>query len=218
MIQTQQTGSKQRRKLVIVGDGACGKTSLVSAYAQKDFPLNYMPTVFENTLINTVVAIPLGRKKGASHPCEVTIWDTAGQEDFDRLRPLSYPDADIVLLCFSIDEPNSLDNILQRWHPEIVHFLPNVPRLVVGLKGDRRNDSRQVTSVGEAKAVAEKIGASGPYLECSALNGDNVEDVFEAALKLTFTIGASTGYGHPKRINRLKGKIRQLLCLPHDLA
>uniref|UniRef100_A0A915AJ89 Uncharacterized protein n=1 Tax=Parascaris univalens TaxID=6257 RepID=A0A915AJ89_PARUN len=46
------------------------------------------------------------------------LWDTAGQEDYDRLRPLSYPDTDVILMCFSIDSPDSLENIPEKWTPE----------------------------------------------------------------------------------------------------
>jgi small GTP-binding protein len=42
---------------------------------------------------------------------ELALWDTAGQENYDRLRPLSYPNADVVLICFSVDSPDSLDNV-----------------------------------------------------------------------------------------------------------
>ena len=62
------------------------------------------------------------------------MWDTAGQEDYDRLRPLSYPDTDVILMCFSIDSPDSLDNIPEKWTPEVRHFCPNVPIILVGNK------------------------------------------------------------------------------------
>ena len=60
--------------------------------------------------------------------------DTAGQEDYDRLRPLSYPDTDVILMCFSIDNPDSLENIPEKWTPEVRHFCPNVPIILVGNK------------------------------------------------------------------------------------
>lgn len=49
----------------------------------------------------------------------MALWDTAGQEDYDRLRPLSYPDTDVILMCFSIDSPDSLENIPEKWNPEV---------------------------------------------------------------------------------------------------
>lgn len=63
---------------------------------------------------------------------ELALWDTAGQEDYDRLRPLSYPDTDVILMCFSIDSPDSLENIPEKWTPEVKHFCPNVPIILVG--------------------------------------------------------------------------------------
>ncbi len=50
--------------------------------------------------------------------------DISGQEDYDRLRPLSYPDTDVILMCFSIDSPDSLENIPEKWTPEVRHFCP----------------------------------------------------------------------------------------------
>lgn len=52
----------------------------------------------------------------------MALWDTAGQEDYDRLRPLSYPDTDVILMCFSIDSPDSLENIPEKWTPEVKHI------------------------------------------------------------------------------------------------
>uniref|UniRef100_A0A673BK92 Transforming protein RhoA-like n=1 Tax=Sphaeramia orbicularis TaxID=375764 RepID=A0A673BK92_9TELE len=89
-----------RKKLVIVGDGACGKTCLLIVFSKDQFPEVYVPTVFENY----VADIEVDGKQ-----VELALWDTAGQEDYDRLRPLSYPDTDVILMCFSIDSPDSLE-------------------------------------------------------------------------------------------------------------
>lgn len=70
---------------------------------------------------------------------ELALWDTAGQEDYDRLRPLSYPDTDVILMCFSIDSPDSLENIPEKWTPEVKHFCPNVPIILVGNKKVRES-------------------------------------------------------------------------------
>ena len=99
-----------RKKLVIVGDGACGKTCLLIVFSKDEFPEVYVPTVFENYVADIVVE---------NKNVELALWDTAGQEDYDRLRPLSYPDTDVILMCFSIDSPDSLENIPEKWVPEV---------------------------------------------------------------------------------------------------
>ncbi|XP_074192859.1 rho-related GTP-binding protein RhoD isoform X2 [Rhinolophus sinicus] len=92
-------------KMVLVGDGGCGKTSLLMVFAEGAFPESYTPTVFERLTVNLQI-------KGK--PVHLQIWDTAGQVDYDRLRPLFYPDASVLLLCFDVTSPHSFDNIFNR--------------------------------------------------------------------------------------------------------
>ena len=105
-----------RKKLVIVGDGACGKTCLLIVFSKDQFPEVYVPTVFENYVADIEV--------DGKH-VELALWDTAGQEDYDRLRPLSYPDTDVILMCFSIDR---LVDIANKWH--MFNFSPALPILL----------------------------------------------------------------------------------------
>ncbi|KAK6462461.1 GTP-binding protein, rho subfamily [Scheffersomyces coipomensis] len=170
-----------RRKLVIVGDGACGKTCLLIVFSKGTFPEVYVPTVFENYVADVEVD---GKK------VELALWDTAGQEDYDRLRPLSYPDSNVILICFSVDSPDSLDNVLEKWIAEVLHFCQGVPIILVGCKADLRNDPQTINKLrenqqepvthAEGEIVSQKIGASN-YLECSARTGQGVKEVFEAA-------------------------------------
>jgi len=172
-----------RKKLVIVGDGACGKTCLLIVFSKDEFPEVYVPTVFENY----VADIEVEQKQ-----VELALWDTAGQEDYDRLRPLSYPDTDVILMCFAIDSPDSLENIPEKWVPEVKHFCPNVPIVLVGNKKDLRGDDYTVRELArvkqtpvpysEGEQMANRIGAKD-YLECSALTKEGVRDVFEAATR-----------------------------------
>ena len=127
----------------------------------------------------------------------MALWDTAGQEDYDRLRPLSYPDTDVILMCFSIDSPDSLENIPEKWTPEVKHFCPNVPIILVGNKKDLRNDEntkrelakmkQETVKTEEGRAMADKIHAFG-YLECSARTKEGVRDVFETATRAALQV------------------------------
>ncbi|KAJ3230460.1 GTP-binding protein Rho1 [Chytriomyces hyalinus] len=185
-----------RRKLVIVGDGACGKTCLLIVYSKKQFPEVYVPTVFENYIADINID---GRR------VELALWDTAGQEDYDRLRPLSYPDSHVILICFAVDSPDSLDNVQEKWISEVLHFCAGLPIILVACKKDLRNDPRVIEDLRktgqspvqpqQGQAVAEKIGAYR-YLECSARTGEGVAEVFEHATRAALTNrggGASSG-------------------------
>jgi Ras family protein A len=172
-----------RKKLVIVGDGACGKTCLLIVFSKDQFPEVYVPTVFENY----VADIEVDGKQ-----IELALWDTAGQEDYDRLMPLSYPDTDVILMCFSIDSPDSLENIPEKWNPEVKHFCPNVPVVLIGNKKDLRNDEgtkkelmkmrQEPVRTEQGRAMSDKIGAYA-YLECSAKTKEGVRAVFETATR-----------------------------------
>lgn len=176
-------GESIRKKLVIVGDGACGKTCLLIVFSKGTFPEVYVPTVFDNYVSDVIVD---GRRVA------LALWDTAGQEDYDRLRPLSYPDTNVLLVCFSIDSPDSLDNVKEKWYSEVLHYCRGVPIILVGCKLDLRDDPRTIemlhrtsqspVSSAEGQEVADKISARG-YYECSARTGQGVNEVFEAATR-----------------------------------
>ncbi|KAG8727425.1 GTP-binding protein Rho1, partial [Ceratobasidium sp. 414] len=143
----------------------------------------FVPTVFENYVADVEVD---------DHRVELALWDTSGLEDFDRLRPLSYPDLHIILICFSIGYPDSLDSVQEKWIGEVMHFCPGLPIILVGcMKDQRRNprtieelrktDQRPVTPE-QGMEVAQKIGARY-YLECSAWTGEGVREVFQYATR-----------------------------------
>merc|ERR1712233_56427 len=125
-------------------------------------------------------------------PVNLGLWDTAGQEDYDRLRPLSYPQTDVFLIAFSIISPNSFENVKSKWWPEIQHHAPGVPLILVGTKSDLRNDSSmtqnlaakgiQMVTADNAQARASEIGAV-KYLECSALTQEGLKNVFDEAIR-----------------------------------
>uniref|UniRef100_A0A8V1A2G0 Ras homolog family member F, filopodia associated n=1 Tax=Gallus gallus TaxID=9031 RepID=A0A8V1A2G0_CHICK len=96
---------KKEVKMVIVGDGGCGKTSLLMVYAKGAFPEQYAPSVFEKY----ATSITIGKKEVI-----LNLYDTAGQEDYDRLRPLSYQNTNVVLICYDVMNPTSYDNVADK--------------------------------------------------------------------------------------------------------
>jgi small GTP-binding protein len=123
---------------------------------------------------------------------ELSLWDTAGQEDFDRIRPLSYTGTDVFLVCFSLLSRTSMQNVAHKWIPELRQYCPETPILLVGTKADLRSDPvtlDQLKAIGqtpvtgeEGLAMARSIGAVN-YVECSAITGENLKMVFDTAVK-----------------------------------
>eukprot|EP00729_Bicosta_minor_P003730 gene3730-1502_t len=176
------TKTKTRLKVVIVGDGYCGKTCLLQMMSENRFQMEYAPTVFENYVADI-------EHDGQS--IALALWDTAGHLDYDRLRPLAFPDTDVVLISYSIVDPDSLENVQEKWVPEIQHFCPGVPFLLVGCKSDARSEPSFIKDLAQkgqkpvpahdGQNTADKIGAFD-YLECSAKEKSGILDVFHRAV------------------------------------
>lgn len=177
-----------RRKLVIIGDGACGKTSLLYVFTLGKFPEEYHPTVFENYVTDC-------RVDGIK--VQLALWDTAGQEEYERLRPFSYSKANIILIGFAIDDPESLMNARTKWTEEALRYCPTAPIVLVGLKKDLRKsvgNGEEVVTREAAEQVARAIGAKR-YMECSALTGEGVDDIFEVATRTSLLVNKEPGQG-----------------------
>ncbi|XP_071838403.1 ras-related C3 botulinum toxin substrate 2-like isoform X2 [Apostichopus japonicus] len=169
-------------KLVVVGDGAVGKTCMLWSYTRNAFPKEYVPTVFDN--FSQLI-------KMDNVSVNLVLWDTAGQEDYDRLRPLSYPQTDIFLVCYSVVAPSSHANVTTKWMPELEHHAPNVPFILVGTKIDLREDrdtlatlqsqGKSILKKEQGEKLASRINAL-KYLECSALTQKGLKTVFEEAV------------------------------------
>merc|ERR550525_1067681 len=193
----------QNVKCVCVGDGAVGKTCMLISYTTNAFPGEYIPTVFDNYHANIVVD---------GKPINLGLWDTAGQEDYDRLRPLSYPQTDVFLVCFSLISRTSYENVRRKWIPEVSHHCPKVPIVLVGTKADCRHDpntQRQMAAKGETFITPEegeelrrKIQAMHPgdtahYVECSALTQEGLRNVFETAVRVALKPPQQESSGGP---------------------
>eukprot|EP00253_Pinus_taeda_P000241 PITA_00241 len=169
-------------KCVTVGDGAVGKTCMLISYTSNTFPTDYVPTVFDNFSANVVV-------DGTS--VNLGLWDTAGQEDYNRLRPLSYRGADVFILAFSLISRASYENVSKKWIPELRHYAPGVPIILVGTKLDLREDKQFYAdhpgalpvTTDQGDDLRKQIGAAF-YIECSSKTQQNIKAVFDAAIKV----------------------------------
>uniref|UniRef100_A0A1I8GUH2 Ras-like GTP-binding protein RhoV n=1 Tax=Macrostomum lignano TaxID=282301 RepID=A0A1I8GUH2_9PLAT len=174
----------QSIKCVVVGDGAVGKTCLLISYATNQFPEEYIPTVFDTYSANVMV-----QQKSIN----LCLWDTAGQEEYDQLRILSYPQTDVMIVCFSLENPVSCDNVRSKWVPEVRHYAPEAPILLVGTKRDLREDPDTIerlrakgkapVSTEKGLALAKEVQAAA-YLECSSKLQSEVKSVFDEAIRL----------------------------------
>ncbi|KAJ7132143.1 P-loop containing nucleoside triphosphate hydrolase protein [Mycena epipterygia] len=189
-------GKPIQRKVVVCGDGACGKTSLLNVFTRGFFSQVYEPTVFENYVHDIYID---------DQQVELSLWDTAGQEEFDRLRSLSYAETHVIMICFSVDNPISLENVETKWLEEILEYCPGVKLVLVALKCDLRDDrpvKERLQRYGshpvqyeEGLAVARRIRASR-YLECSSKHNRGVAEVFHEAARVSLSTrpkGSSDG-------------------------
>jgi len=172
-------------KCVVVGDGAVGKTCLLITYTTNAFPCEYMTGACHDYHDASVLV--------DHNVYSMCLWDTPGQEEYDHVRPLTYPQTDVFLICFSVVSPASYENARNKWHPEIMHHCPTTPKLLVGTKIDLRNDPDTIACLAEKKLqplqpvhgarLAKEIGAVN-YFECSALTQQGLKDIFIEAVRV----------------------------------
>eukprot|EP01103_Thecamoeba_quadrilineata_P003278 TRINITY_DN13071_c0_g1_i1.p1 TRINITY_DN13071_c0_g1~~TRINITY_DN13071_c0_g1_i1.p1 ORF type:complete len:220 (-),score=29.53 TRINITY_DN13071_c0_g1_i1:249-908(-) len=164
-------------KCVLIGDSEVGKTSLLISYTENRFPEENVPTVYDNI----TTAIDLNGKY-----LNLSLWDTVGQDEYSKLRSLTYPDTDVFLVCFSLVYPPSLHNVEDKWLPELSRLCPGANIVLVGTKLDLRENAiknkRPVVTFDEGDAVAKRAGVT--YIECSALMRTGIKTAFEEGFKL----------------------------------
>ncbi|TWW81871.1 rho-related GTP-binding protein RhoN-like isoform X1 [Takifugu rubripes] len=168
-----------RCKIVVVGDTQCGKTALLHVFAKDSYPENYVPTVFENY----TASFEIDKQR-----IELNMWDTSGSAYYDNVRPLAYPDADAVLICFDVSRPETLDSVTKKWQGETQEFCPGAKVVLVGCKLDMRTDLSVMRELAKHRLIpvtheqgtnlARQIGAVA-YAECTSRYSENsVRDVF----------------------------------------
>jgi Ras family protein A len=189
------------RKLVVVGDGMAGKTCLLFAFKDDNFDPSHPPTIFDTYLAEIELdGKTVSKRYRFSNiilhnlQFNLALYDTAGQEAYARLRPLSYTDTNVVLICFSVDSPTSAINVIEEWNPEVRHFCGACPVILVACKIDLRTDQQTIEKLKEqdekpvttevGKKIAAQIKADA-YMECSAKTREGIHDLFIHAARLS---------------------------------
>ena len=165
--------SPERRyvfKLVIIGDGAVGKTSLIARFAEKTFQAEYKPTLGTNIVIKEL-------ELGDDH-IKLLLWDIAGQAKWRDVRHLYYKGAQGCILVFDVTRPGTFESI-PSWHTDLIKFSGDIPRVLIANKIDL-TDLRKINRP-QAEEMAEEQGAS--YFETSAKDGTQVNDAFKSISK-----------------------------------
>lgn len=180
---------------------------MLVSFTTNAFPSDYIPTVFDNFAVNVMLdhkVFNLGLWDTAgmftihsSQPPPFSIMiplppeshHSTGQEDYDRLRPLSYPQTDVFLVCFSAISKQSLENVRTKWAPEIRHYCPDTPVVLVCNKADMRMNKDiiakkglEVVTTEQGEKLAKDIGAKA-YVECSAVTQKGLRQVFDEGIR-----------------------------------
>jgi cell division control protein 42 len=166
-------------KCIVVGDEGVGKTCLLTSYGNDMWATYHDKAVSDGYEATLVVG---------KEPYTLFLFDSLGQDKYDRLRPRWYTGAHVFLLCFSITSPASLDDVKNRWYPEVRHHSPGVPFLIMGTQIDQREDpwalARQdqpPLSTNAGERLAQELGAV-KYVECSAVTREGLKNVFDEAI------------------------------------
>uniref|UniRef100_A0A3Q3VL06 Ras homolog family member V n=1 Tax=Mola mola TaxID=94237 RepID=A0A3Q3VL06_MOLML len=180
----QRAASRQREEVscMLLGDGAVGKTSMLISYIFNGYNSDYRQTAFD---------VFTGLVHVNAVPTRIKLVDTVGQEEFGHLRSLCYGHVNVFILCFSLVNPVSFDNITSKWIPQIRACNLAAPIVLVGTQSDLclnvdvliYLDKRGTKPVpySQARRLAHRIRAHD-YVECSALTQHNLKDVFDCAV------------------------------------
>ncbi|CAL8094749.1 unnamed protein product [Orchesella dallaii] len=124
---TENSVDVQTVKCVLVGDSQTGKTRLFERFINRPLSSIYIPTVFD--VVSKEVEIGVGTKNKVN----LNLWDSSGSHVYDSIRPISYPHTDCFIICYSVNDKSSFENVEKRWLPEILKYGdgPRVPYILV---------------------------------------------------------------------------------------
>lgn len=174
-------------KIKVVGDVSVGKTSFLTRWYYENFPDHDDSPLFpgRERMLPSVQDTFFTNMTMDRESFVLTFWDTLCGADFQKLRPLEYEDTDVFLVFFDIAKPTSFQNVSTVWVPELEHYMPETPILVVGNKTDLRTSSNApdgLISVSKGQELADRLRTC--YCESSIVTGEGVHAVINTAVRL----------------------------------
>ena len=160
-------------KVVVAGDSDVGKVHLLTILKGEPYPERYVPTIFDNYMQEVKY---YGKKQ------VLNIWDTPGQDEFDRTRPLSYQDADVILLCFGLNNRKSFNNAMEHWASEIDYYCKESKVILIGTNLDLRTNSNDSVTDAEALEFCKRKNYVG-YIATSAKEGIGMSQIFPKVIE-----------------------------------
>lgn len=157
-------------KACLVGDKEVGKTAMVMSYKVNKFLGDYVPTAYDIYAVET--------QFNGRNLC-INIMDLSGGDGFAKMRAIAYRGTQVFIMCFSLTNRASFENVRAKWRPELGAIAPRAPIVLVGTKADLKSKGAAVSD-GEARSMASQIGAFA-YVECSTLTQQGLRAVFDAA-------------------------------------
>lgn len=171
----------------MIGSGQAGKTSILLRLIDDTFHKDCEPTIFENKMVTVIVE---------QLPISLHIWDTAGQEDFNCIIPLTYESTEIAIICYSVDDRYAYDAVLDKWEKEVKYYSEKVEIVLVATKIDMYQTDTEIIPMEEGEKLAKQVNAI-EFFQCSAKDSIGISEIFNFVAK----------HVHNKKVvQELKGK------------
>lgn len=152
---------------------------MLISYTTNKFPSEYTPTVFDNytTKINVDGEVVVFH-----------LWDTAGSEHFDLLRPLSYSGTNVFVICYAVADKKSFENVKKKWVKDLKEKVPQTPFMLVATKVDLRkmSDKKGLITTKQGQDMAKDVGAKY-FVECSSITQEGLKDCFNNAISIALS-------------------------------
>jgi small GTP-binding protein len=183
-------------KVLLSGANKTGKTALHNTYVSGKFPADYVECQADNYTLNTTVG---------NQSLTVSLWDDSGSIEYERLRPLSYPQTNVFIMMFAVHKPQTLYWITDVLYLEILHHCRGTKATmwIVATMIDKRKKHPNSITTARGEAIAKCLGVN--YAELCIRDVDSVKQFFDSVLLKH--LACTTPLDYSKSLNKLESVI-----------